>query len=137
MRPVKKKPKQTKIVKKKQRIPEDVIKQQLEIFEQATNARYRIARLAYEAQDSETRRILDMVCDRLKTAGSGYIRIFPNGKRNPSVAIPINLEFQDKNILFIATEILKDLALFDVKVANYKFPKVYCVNCGDRLRGGD
>ena len=122
----------------KKKIPRaETIAQQVELFESATRARFRIARAAYDHQDNETQRVIDIIVERLRTAGSGYIRIYPNGKRNPSVAVPITLEQQDQNILFIAMEIVKDLALFDIRLASYEFPKVYCATCGDKLRGGE
>jgi hypothetical protein len=122
--------------KKPVRTQEKIVRDQLDLFYEQTNARYRIARAAYDAQDEDTQRVIDMLCDRLKTAGTGYVKIFPNGKRNPPVSIPITLEYQDMNVLYIATEILKDLALADVKVENYNFPRVYCDECGDRLDAG-
>jgi hypothetical protein len=35
--------------------------------------------------------------------------------------------------MYVATEILKDLALFEIKVANYKFPDINCSNCGAEI----
>jgi len=128
--PVKKKFKEK--VRKKS-AGKQIIAEQLKLFEEHTKARSKIAKAAYEAQDEETKEALDLLRSRVATMSSGYIRIFPNGKRNPSIAVPIAWELAEQNILFIATEILKDLALMDIQVANYQFPKVYCAECGDKL----
>lgn len=109
------------------------IEHQLEIFKRATEARYELAMRAYNAQDNQTKDALDIMVARLRTIGTGQIRIFPDGKRGHSVVVPIEPVLQDQNIMFLATEIFKDLALMDVQVANYEFPPVYCVECGDKI----
>lgn len=106
---------------------------QLELFRMATEARYELAMKAYKAQDRETQEALDLIVARLRTVSTGQIRIFPDGRTQPGVVVPIEPAQADQNILFLATEILKDLALMDVKVANYEFPKVYCVECGEKV----
>jgi hypothetical protein len=109
------------------------VEQQLEVFKQATEARYKLAMQAYKAQDMQTQDALDLIVERLRTISTGQIRIFPNGKSQPGVVMSIEPALQDQNVLFLATEIMKDLAFFDVKVANYEFPSVYCAECGDKL----
>jgi hypothetical protein len=109
------------------------IQEQLEIFYAATEARYRIATAAFEAQDEKTKEALRMIRDRLSVLATGTIRIFPDGKRNPGHTVQISQEYVDQNLLYIATEIVKDLAFMDIRVENYNFPKVYCAECGDKL----
>ena len=109
------------------------IQQQLEIFYAATEARYRIATAAFEAQDEKTKEAIRMIRDRLSVLATGTIRIFPDGKRNPGYTVQISTEHVDNNLLYIATEIVKDLAFMDIRVENYNFPKVYCAECGDKL----
>jgi hypothetical protein len=109
------------------------IQEQLEIFHAATEARYRIATAAFEAQDEKTKEAIRMIRDRLSVLATGTIRIFPDGKRNPGHTVQISQEYVDQNLLYIATEIVKDLAFMDIRVENYNFPKVYCVECGDKL----
>lgn len=105
---------------------EALVKQQIE-------TRHKIAMTALEAQDDETRAVLWAIVDRLRLAANGTVRVYPNGKRGDSYAVPISQEYQDYNLLFVATEILKDLALLDVRVANYEMPLVYCAECGERI----
>ena len=109
------------------------IQEQLEIFHAATEARYRIAMVAFDTQDENTKEALRMIRDRLAVLSTGTIRIFPDGKRNPGVTTQISQEYVDKNLLYMATEIVKDLAFMDIRVENYNFPKVYCAECGEKL----
>jgi hypothetical protein len=109
------------------------VEEALALFEKATKARYRIAKAAYDAQDKETKNAIDSIRDRLTSIATGTVRVFPDGKRNPSVTAQISTELVDANTLFIATEIIKDLAFMDIRIANYSFPTVYCAECGDKL----
>jgi hypothetical protein len=109
------------------------IKEHLALFEKATNARYRIALAAYEAQDAKTKEAIDAIRDRLTTIASATIRIFPDGKRNPGVTVTYSHHLVDQNILYMATEIVKDLAFMDIRVENYEFPKVYCNECSEKI----
>jgi hypothetical protein len=120
------------IPKKKSKI-QRAIDEQLELFRKATEARYRIATAAYEAQDQQTKNALDSIRDRLSTIATGTVRVFPYGKNNPGHTVQISSELVDQNILYIATEIVKDLAYMDIRVENYEFPKVYCADCGDKI----
>lgn len=109
------------------------IKEQLELFQSATEARYRIAKAAYDAQDEKTQDAILMIRDRLSVIATGTIRVFPNGKHGAGTTVQIGQEYVDQNLLYMATEIVKDLAFMDIRVENYEFPKVYCAECGDKL----
>jgi hypothetical protein len=109
------------------------VEKQLELFQAATKARYRIATAAFEAQDEKTKEAIRMIRDRISIMATGTIRVFPKGKQNPGVTVTISQEYVDQNLLYAATEIVKDLAFMDIRVENYEFPKVYCAECGDKL----
>jgi hypothetical protein len=106
------------------------VQEQVKQFEERSEIRQRVASVAYNAQDAKTKAVIDSIMDQLLLGASGTIRIFV-GKQ--SVAAKVDMEYVEFNAMYVATEILKDLALMDVKVANYKFPSVYCVECGDKL----
>jgi hypothetical protein len=99
----------------------------LESYKAQTAARLRMAEEAYELQDSETKEVIDRIRDRITAATTGRVRA-SNG-----VVIRVDQELSDANVLFISTEILKDLAMYDVKIANFKFPPSYCVECREKL----
>jgi len=109
------------------------IEEQLEIFRRQTEARGRIAEAAYEAQDKQTKNAIDSIRDRLSIIATGNVLVYPDGKRNPGVSVQISTELVDHNILFFATEIVKDLAMMDIRIENYEFPTVYCAECQEKL----
>jgi len=119
---------------KAKRSQEDVVAHQLRIFNMATKARYKLAMRAFDAQDDKTKDALLLMVERLRSLSTGQIRIWPNGRREASIVVPIEPEQIDQNLMYLATEILKDLSLFDIKVANYEFPPSYCIECGDKLK---
>jgi len=106
------------------------VQEQVKQFEERAEIRQRVASAAYNAQDAKTKAVIDSIMDQLLLGASGTIRI-SLGKE--TVAAKVDMEYVEFNAMYVATEILKDLALMDVKVANYKFPAVYCVECGDKL----
>src|SRR4030095_15497519 len=109
------------------------VNEQLEIFRKQTEARGRIGQAAYDAQEITTKNAIDAIRDRLTIIATGNIRVFPDGKRNPSVSVTISTDLVDQNILFFATEIVKDLAMMDMRIENYEFPTVYCAECQEKL----
>lgn len=106
---------------------------QLEIFALATKARHKIAQAAFDAQDEDTQEAIRMIRDRLSVMATGTIRVFPNGRQNPGITTQISSELVDSNLLYMATEIVKDLAFLDIRVENYTFPTTYCAECGDKI----
>lgn len=84
--------------------------------------RYKMAIQVYEAQDKLTKEVIDRICDRLRIASTGVISV---GGR----PVKLEQEYIDFNILFIATEILADLALLDIQVANFEFHPAWCAEC--------
>ena len=103
-----------------------VANQWVENYRVQTEARLQMATEAYEMQDSETREVIDKIRDRIAIAMTGRVKT-SNGH-----VFQVSQELMDASILFIATEILKDLAMYDVKLANFKFPP-NCVGCQRKL----
>lgn len=91
-------------------------------------ARHRIAMAVYNSQDSLTQEVLDRIRDRLRIAATGVVQI--NGK-----PFKMEQELIDFNLLFIATEILSDLALNDIQIANFNFHPAYCAECKEEIAG--
>lgn len=119
------------IPKKKAKV-DAAVAEQVEEYKRLSEKRFEIANAAYRAQDEKTRAVLNAIQDQLLVGASGTIRVYVGGK--DAIAVPVDMEYVEYNTLYVATEILKDLALLDVKVANYKFPDVFCVECGDKLK---
>jgi len=116
-------------VKKKATV-RSTVQKQVDEFKERSEIRQRIASAAYNAQDAKTRAVIDSMMDHLLLGASGTIKVSDG---NEIIPVQVDMEYVEFNALYVATEILKDLALMDVKVANYKFPDVYCVECGDQL----
>ena len=95
--------------------------------------RGKVAQKAYDAQDKRTRKVIDAIVDRLLLGANGLIRVAPQGSKGEPYAVSISMESLKHNALFIATELMKDFALFDFKVENYVFPDVFCAGCGTKL----
>jgi len=120
-----------KLVKKKKQLPvgEKAFKQQLEQWQEACETRGKIGQAAYDFQDADTRNAIDRIQDRLRVGATTEIELRVGGQSRKVQVEPKYLNF---NILFLATEILKDMALMDIRVANYKFPPL-CADCGKKL----
>lgn len=91
-------------------------------YRELTKTRYKMAMEVYEAQDNITKEVLDRIRDRLRVASTGVISV--NG-----VPHKLEQEYVDFNLMFLATEILADLYLFNIKVANFKPTALYCAEC--------
>ena len=104
------------------------IEPELQRYREIIESRYNIAKQIYEAQDSLTQEVIDRIRDRLVIASTGVVSV--NGK-------PYKLEQQyiDFNIWFIAVEILSDLLLTGIQVANFKYEPSLCVECKRKIMG--
>lgn len=84
--------------------------------------RFKKATRVYQSQDDFTKEVIDSTRDRLKMSMVRFVRI--NGK-------PVELDDDtfSKNLLFLACEIVADLGLLDIQLANFKFAKIWCAEC--------
>jgi hypothetical protein len=116
---------------------EEMAREEAEKFKVLADRRGRMAKAAYAAQDKATREVLDAIRDRLLMGANGLLRIQPpNAQPGDVFAVEMGMEFLEQNALFMATEILKDFALFDIRVERYKFPKNRCADCGKKIKDG-
>lgn len=114
---------------------EEKAKAEVERLKLISERRGRLARQAYGQQDPATREVLDTIRDRLLMGANGLIRIQPPGAEAGDVfAIEMGMEFIEQNALFLATEVLKDFSLFDIRVESYRFPKNRCADCGKKIK---
>jgi hypothetical protein len=125
--------------RKKSAIPieqlEEMAKAEVAELRLLADRRGRMAKRAYAEQDKATQEILDAIRDRLLIGANGLIRIQPpNAQQGDVFAVEMGMKYIEQNALFLATEILKDFALFDIRVENYKFPRNRCADCGRKLK---
>jgi hypothetical protein len=110
---------------------EKLIAEKVEEFQEASERRLEIANESYRAQDEKTRLVIDAIQEYLMQGASGTIRVYVGSE---AFAATVDMEYVEYNTLYVATEILKDLALLDVKIANYAFPKGICTECGAKVK---
>jgi hypothetical protein len=111
------------------------VAQALEEHKTLTELRYEVAKEAYNFQDKETKQTLDRMVSAMRLAATGYIEVTidpPHGGIVPAKVEPVTI---DMNLLYVAVDILKTLAFFDTKVANFKYPSSLCINCGAEILG--
>lgn len=82
-----------------------------------------VAGRAYKRQNKLTQEALDVTADRLFSISQGLVKFHGVIRTVP----PTTLR---KNALYLATEIFKDLALLDIRVADFEFVDEVCVECG-------
>ncbi len=125
----------TRVVKKKKRQSFDAqVQAQLEIFQQQSEARYRIAMDAFKAQDEQTQEVIGRIRDRIVAYSTGIVKIAPQGYSGLSETVQVDFKYVDFNALYMACGIMSDLAMVGVRVASYEFPPGICSECGSLLR---
>lgn len=103
------------------------------VFVSEAEARYKKARRVYEIQDDETQDALDRMVTLLCRIARKNMWVGV-GKHEDRVVLTIPEETIYHNMFYMANEILKDLALFDIRVADYTFPANLCVECGVEVK---
>jgi hypothetical protein len=112
---------------------EQRVEQALEIFGQETEARYKIAKRAYDQQDNATREAFDFMVDRIVEISRDEIAVKPVEDKR-TLRVKITPDLIRKNALYMATEICKDLALLDIRVENYEFVPNVCTECAVEIK---
>jgi hypothetical protein len=87
-----------------------------------------LADAAIEVQDDKTKGLIKSMVAELRRGVTGEIYVASTGQH-----APIPKEAVDSNLRYMATEILKDLAVFDIRVGTYVIPPSLCVLCGVEL----
>jgi hypothetical protein len=97
--------------------------------------RYELAIAAYEHQDDETRQAIDRIRDTIRLAATGYVHVNLDPPHSGVVTVKLEQKWIDFNLLYIAVDIVKTLAIFDIKLANFEFPPSLCTDCGAEITG--
>jgi hypothetical protein len=103
-------------------------------FVSDAEARYKKARRVYEIQDDETQDALDRMTTLLCRIARKNMWVGVGKTAEERVVLTIPEETIYHNMFYMANEILKDLALFDIRVAEYTFPPNLCVECGAEVK---
>lgn len=102
----------------------------LDEFKSLSEVRYEIARDAYNVQDDATKQVIDRMVATLQQYATGYITAKVN---KTAVPVKIDHDYLGYNLLYLAVEIVKDLAFMDIRVADFEFPEQFCASCGIEL----
>jgi len=105
----------------------------VEEFKMVSEIKYELAKDAYDLQDDETKAVIDRIVDTLRQYASGYITIQLNPPEGAMVPVKIENKYLGYNLLWLAVEIVKDLAFTDIRVANFEFPQSLCAQCGAEI----
>jgi hypothetical protein len=88
---------------------------------------HKIAERTYAAQNKLTKEALDVLTERIDSLSYGYVKFGESYFTVPA-------EIRKKNALYFATELVKDLATLDIRVADFEFPKGVCTECGKKIK---
>lgn len=104
------------------------LKSVLEEFQAVSLVKHEMFEDAYKLQDTQTKRVIDRIVGVLQTYATGHITATVNNTVYP---IKIGNEYLGYNLAWLALEVVKDLAICDIRVASFKFPESLCIKCGD------
>lgn len=120
---------------KRKEIPQhhdpNAVDKALAVWEQASVRRAEYAIEAFNAQNERTREAISRIQAVLMANAGGLIRLRVPGRG--LMAVQVEDEHIRNNALYIAVEMMKDLAYMDIKVADFEFPQAYCAKCGSDL----
>jgi hypothetical protein len=102
----------------------------VEEFKSVSEMKWELARDAYELQDKETKAVIDRIVATLRTYANGYIAVQLNPPTGETIPVKIENDYLDMNLLWLAVEVVKDLAFIGVQVASFEFPPSLCAQCG-------
>lgn len=89
-----------------------------------------MAQDAYDVQDAKTKATIDRIVATLQASATGTVQLKVGRMMNP---VKLSNEILGFNLLYLAVEIVKDLAFVGIKVANFKFDPKHCADCGSEL----
>ncbi len=98
-----------------------------------TEIRFELAMEAFNAQDAATQRTIERIRDRLRLGAQGWITVKLSPPHGGTIPVKVEQQYLDFNLLYVAVEILKDLAIVGVKIGTYKLPPMQCVSCGAEI----
>ena len=112
---------------------DELVKEAVEEFEAISEMKHDIAKAAYEQQDADTRTMIDNLVSVLKAHATGKITVEVEGVG--PMAVEVDDKLIDWNTLYIVMDMLKTLALFDIRVGKFVFDTAHCAQCEAELGG--
>lgn len=111
----------------------ELAKKAMDDFIADAKKRYNHAHEIYKQQDADTQDALDRIIALLCqiTRRNMWVQV---GAREDRLVLTIPDETIYNNMFYMAVEIIKDLAVMDIRVANYKHPANLCAMCGATVK---
>lgn len=101
----------------------------MEEFKADAEARYKKAKAHYNKQSDDTQDSIDRMVKTLVRVAHAKMWVSVGTSQRLVLLIPEMTIYH--NMFYMACEILKDLAVFDIRVADYTFPTDTCASCGE------
>jgi len=99
----------------------------VEMFEAVAEVKAELANAVLEAQDAKTKALILIVASSLRSRLSDGIKVKVGRSHIDAMARGKAIE---STVLWMATELVKDLALVGLQVGNFQFPSDVCAICG-------
>jgi hypothetical protein len=99
----------------------------LDDFEAVSAVKFEMALDVYAVQDEETQKVIDLIAATLRQYSNGHAKLKVSGRFE---FVPIPEEMLNQTLMYLAVEVVKDLAILGIRVANFEFPPNICVTCG-------
>lgn len=112
---------------------DEKVNAELDIFKQQSLKRFQMAERAYNAQDRETKEAIDAMVERIISTARGLLMVKPKGAKE-AVVVTVPTDTIQHNALYLATEIVKDLAMLDIRIANFRFDPKLCAVCNGPVK---
>lgn len=111
----------------------ELAEQEMLEFQLAAERRYVAAAVKTTHLDYDTREAIQRMTDLLCRIGRKQM-YFTVGGRQDRIVLDIPELTIQHNSFYLACEILKDLAIMDIKIEDYAFAPGVCVECGTEIK---
>ena len=108
----------------------DLVPRATEQYANSTLEAYQLAKATYDHQDDETRAAIDGIVETLRKSVTGRVNVKVGGKLVPIKVDDLTLGY---GLLNLAVQVVSDLALTGLRLANFKFDPKVCAYCGTKI----
>lgn len=102
-----------------------------EIFSQRADERAKHAQIIFDYQDGETREAIMFIAHHLAALAPGAFYANYKGTKH---TVTVTAKAVQQNAFYLATEMLKDFAIMDIRVAHFKFDPKLCGECWNPVK---
>lgn len=110
-----------------------LVENAVEEFQSISELKYELGMEVYEAQDDATKKAIDRIVGTLQVYATGFITVQLQPPHGGVVPVRIDAKYLGYNLLWLAIEICKDMAILGIRIASFDFPPSQCVKCGAEI----